>query len=92
MRRLRVTWIKTKRESVVSGRVGTLEPGKLGLGCKANQCSDAWIEGLGLLTPHETSLMEVTTLQLVMPAQPATSTSEWSGWPNVIHALVPTRT
>ncbi len=76
----------------MNGRVGALKLGKLGLRCKANQCSDAWIGGLGLLTTHETSLMEMTTLQLVMPAQPASSTSEWSGWPNVIQALAPTRT
>ncbi len=62
----------------MSGRVGVPTPDKLGLRCKANQCSNAWIGGLELLTTHETSLMEIATLQLVMPTQPAPITSECS--------------
>ncbi len=35
LRPRRVTWIKTEREGVKSGRFGVHKPGKLGLSCKA---------------------------------------------------------
>ncbi len=50
----RVTWIKTKREDVKSGRSGALKPDRLGLSCKANKCSDTGTGDLGVLTTHET--------------------------------------
>ncbi len=38
-----------------SGCSGALKPDRLGLSCKANNCSDAWTGELGVLTTHETS-------------------------------------
>ncbi len=38
-----------------SGRSGALKPGRLGLSCKANKCSDAGTGDLGMLTTHETA-------------------------------------
>ncbi len=38
-----------------SGCSGALKPGRLGLGCKVNKCSDAGTGDLGMLTTHETS-------------------------------------
>ncbi len=40
-----------------SGRSDALKPGKLGSGCKATNCSDAWTGGLGVLPTHDTSPM-----------------------------------
>ncbi len=51
----RVTWIKTKRESVKSGCSGAIKPDRHGMCCKANKCSDAGPGDLGVLTIHETS-------------------------------------
>ncbi len=61
----RVTWIKTKREGVYvkSGRSGALKPGKLGLGCEANKCSDAGTGDLGVLPTHETSSMQMSIIR-----------------------------
>ncbi len=47
-----------------SRRSDTLKSGRLGLGCKANKCSDAGNGDVGVLPTNESSLM-----QLVMPAQ-----------------------
>ncbi len=48
-----ITWIKTKREGVKSGRSGAHKPDKLGVSCKVNKCSDAEIGDLGVLPTHE---------------------------------------
>ncbi len=40
----------------MSGRSGTHKPDKLGLRCKANECSDAGAGDLDALPTHETSL------------------------------------
>ncbi len=51
---------------------GALLPGKLGLNCKANKCSDAGHGDLGVLITHEILSMETAImLSLVMPAKPA---------------------
>ncbi len=44
-----------------SGRSGTLKPDRLGLSCKANKCSGAGVDDLGVLTTQETSSMDITT-------------------------------
>ncbi len=55
LRPRRVTWIKTKREGVKSGRSGAHKPDMLSLYCKANKCTDTGAEDLGVLPTHETS-------------------------------------
>ncbi len=59
---VRVTLIKTKRKGlcVKSGRSSALKPGKLNL---ATKCSDAGTGDLGVLTTHEASPMEMTTVR-----------------------------
>ncbi len=58
--------LKLKRGGgVKSGRSGALKPDKLGLSCKAHNCSDAGTGDLGVLTTHETS----PWFPLVMPPQ-----------------------
>ncbi len=52
---------------VKSGRSGAFEPGKLGLSCEVNKCSDAGTVGLGVLPAHET----FRSTQLVMSVHPA---------------------
>ncbi len=52
---------------VKSGLPGALEPGKLGLNCKANKCRDTGTGDLGVLATHETSRSFV----LGNPGQPA---------------------
>ncbi len=42
-------------EGVKSGCSNALKPGRLGLNCKANKCTDAGTGGLGVLNTHETS-------------------------------------
>ncbi len=54
MRTRRVTWIKTKRESVMCGRSGANKPSKFGLRCKANKRSDAGTGDLGVLPTQGT--------------------------------------
>ncbi len=66
LRPRRVTWVKTKREGVKSGRSSALEPGKLGMSCKANKCSDVETGELGMLPIHETSILLVTLAKLTL--------------------------
>ncbi len=47
------------------GRSGVLKPDRLGLSCKASKCSDTGTRDLGVLTTHETSLIELTTSVLI---------------------------
>ncbi len=50
----RVTWIKTEREGVKSGRSGVLKTGKLALSRKIDKRSDAGAGDLGVPPIHET--------------------------------------
>ncbi len=42
--------------------LGSIKPVRLGLSCKAIQCSDAGTEDLSVVPTHKPSVMETTTL------------------------------
>ncbi len=50
---LYVPWIITKRGGVMSGRIGALKPGKLGLSYKVYKWIDAGTGDLSVLPSHE---------------------------------------
>ncbi len=57
---------------MTNGRSGALKPDRFGLSYKANKFSDPETGNLGVLTTHKHYLVSL----LVMPAQPASSTSK----------------
>ncbi len=54
--------------SMKSGRSGAHRPGKLGLSCKANKCSDAGTGDFGVLPAREISPMKMGTLWMSQQA------------------------
>ncbi len=56
LRPRRLTWIKTKRESVKSGYFRVLSPNRIDLSCKTNKCSVAGTGNIAVLTFRDTTM------------------------------------
>ncbi len=56
---LRPRRVKTERQGVKSGHSSAHKPGKYGLSCKANKCSNAGTGNLGWLLTQEASSMKI---------------------------------